>query len=335
MVTIGAYLSEMAPKHLRGKAFACSQTIGFSCVPVASFLAYILVPTAPLGIAGWRWVVLIGVAAAALIAFLRLGLPESPRWLARQGRLEEADRVLRAIEDRVQREYGAPLPAPGPEEPISPAASFARSLGSADPRPRHHDERLQYFSDRRLLRLPELGADAAGQPGRRDHQEPRLHDGDRARRAGRAADRLLRRRPDRAQVRHRRRRRRHPRLRPDLRRDARGRVIIAMGLGLQLANNIMSYSFHAYQQELFPTGIRARAAGFVYSWSRLSVIFSSFIIAFLLHDFGAPACSSSSPPRCRGDGDDRVLRPADQQRRAGADFAVGRRNSLGAGKRVS
>ena len=59
-----------------------------------------------------------------------------------------------------------------------------------------------------------------------------------------------------------------------------------MGVGLTLANNIMSYSFHAYQQELFPTGIRARAAGFVYSWSRLSVIFSSFVIAFLLQTFG-------------------------------------------------
>src|SRR5208283_2371841 len=64
-------------------------------------------------------------------------------------------------------------------------------------------------------------------------------------------------------------------------------LIIAMGVLLTLANNIMSYSFHAYQQELFPTGIRARAAGFVYSWSRLSVIFSSFIIAFILEDFGA------------------------------------------------
>jgi len=65
-------------------------------------------------------------------------------------------------------------------------------------------------------------------------------------------------------------------------------VVIAMGVGLQIANNMMSYSFHAYQQELFPTGIRSRAAGFVYSWSRLSVIFSSFIIAWLLKGFGAP-----------------------------------------------
>ena len=61
-----------------------------------------------------------------------------------------------------------------------------------------------------------------------------------------------------------------------------------MGVVLTLANNIMSYSFHAYQQELFPTGIRARAAGFVYSWSRLSVIVSSFVIAFVLDRLGAP-----------------------------------------------
>ena len=64
-------------------------------------------------------------------------------------------------------------------------------------------------------------------------------------------------------------------------------LIIAMGVALTLAANIMSFSFHAYQQELFPTGIRARAAGFVYSWSRLSVIFSSFIIAFVLDRAGA------------------------------------------------
>ncbi len=66
-----------------------------------------------------------------------------------------------------------------------------------------------------------------------------------------------------------------------------GAVIIAMGVCLTLASNMLSYSFHAYQQELFPTGVRARAAGFVYSWSRLSVIFSSFAIQFFLGRFGA------------------------------------------------
>jgi putative MFS transporter len=65
-----------------------------------------------------------------------------------------------------------------------------------------------------------------------------------------------------------------------------GMLLITMGVGLTLANNIMSYSFHAYQAELFPTRIRARAVGFVYSWSRLSAIFTSFLIAGLLKQFG-------------------------------------------------
>ena len=124
MVTIGAYLSEMAPKRMRGRAFAINQAIGFVCVPVISALAYMLVPTAPLGIEGWRWVVLIGAFAAPVVVFLRRGLPESPRWLAKRGRLAEADRVLSALEAKVEAEYGRPLPPLGPEEPVSSASGF-------------------------------------------------------------------------------------------------------------------------------------------------------------------------------------------------------------------
>ena len=51
---------------------------------------------------------------------------------------------------------------------------------------------------------------------------------------------------------------------------------------LTLSNNILSYAFHAYQCELYPTRIRAMAVGFVYSWSRLSAVFSAFAIAFVL-----------------------------------------------------
>src|SRR5271166_87190 len=124
MVTIGAYLSELAPKGLRGRAFAVNQAIGFASVPVVSFLAYLLVPSAPFGIEGWRWVVMIGALAAPVVVFLRRGLPESPRWLAKHGRLAEADRVLKGIEGKVAAEYGRPLPAPGPDERIAPAGGF-------------------------------------------------------------------------------------------------------------------------------------------------------------------------------------------------------------------
>src|SRR5258707_11170684 len=51
-------------------------------------------------------------------------------------------------------------------------------------------------------------------------------------------------------------------------------AIVLLGSCLTLGNNMMSYTFHAYQQELFPTGIRARAVGLAYSWSRFSALSS-------------------------------------------------------------
>ena len=62
--------------------------------------------------------------------------------------------------------------------------------------------------------------------------------------------------------------------------------VIICGLLITLCNNWMSFSFHAYQAELYPTRIRAQAVGFVYSWSRFSAIFSGFIIAFFLAHYG-------------------------------------------------
>jgi MFS transporter, putative metabolite:H+ symporter len=41
--------------------------------------------------------------------------------------------------------------------------------------------------------------------------------------------------------------------------------------------------------ELFPTRLRARAVGFVYSWGRLSTAFTSLIIGFFFQHFGTAA----------------------------------------------
>jgi putative MFS transporter len=62
--------------------------------------------------------------------------------------------------------------------------------------------------------------------------------------------------------------------------------IVVAGILVTLANNWQSFSFHAYQAELYPTRIRAQAVGFVYSWSRFSSIFTGFIIAALLASYG-------------------------------------------------
>src|SRR6202012_1633470 len=75
---------------------------------------YLLVPTSPFGWDGWRWVVMIGSIGALFVWFIRRAVPESPRWLINQGRLDEAEAVTASIEAKVLADLGgAPLPAPG------------------------------------------------------------------------------------------------------------------------------------------------------------------------------------------------------------------------------
>ena len=56
--------------------------------------------------------------------------------------------------------------------------------------------------------------------------------------------------------------------------------------GSLFCNTVLAYSLHAYQSELYPTRIRARAVGFTYGWSRFSTIFIGFIIAWCLRNYG-------------------------------------------------
>lgn len=56
---------------------------------------------------GWRLAFLIGALLAFVIFFMRLWIPESPRWLMTHGRVDEAHRVIAGIEAR----FGALLPA--------------------------------------------------------------------------------------------------------------------------------------------------------------------------------------------------------------------------------
>lgn len=128
MVTISTYMSEMVPKKIRGRAFACCHAIGFTAVPIVAFLAYWLVPLKPLGLEGWRWIVIIGCHGAIFIWWIRRQLPESPRWLAMKGRLVEADQILSDIEAKaladVKAEIRQPLPLPSTIYPISRKAGF-------------------------------------------------------------------------------------------------------------------------------------------------------------------------------------------------------------------
>jgi putative MFS transporter len=288
LVTIDTYVSELTPKHLRGRAFAFNQFITFLVVPVVAYLSYLLVPTQPLGLDGWRWVVLIGSVGAVVVWWIRLSIPESPRWLIQQGRLEEADRITAAIEAAVAAETG-PLPPPAaPVEEATAQGSFreiwqppyrARTVlmsfynlfqaigyyGFASWVPTlliakgiHVTQSLEYAFIIAIANPvgPLLGMLVA------DRIERKWQIVIAAASVGIFG--ILFSLPS-----------------SDI-------LLILCGVLLTLSNNWMSFAYHSYQAELFPTRVRARAVGFVYSWSRLSVIFGSFIIAFFLKNSGVP-----------------------------------------------
>src|SRR5712671_7048620 len=97
LVTIDTYIAELVPASLRGRAFAFNQCIQLIGIPVATFLSWLLLPRDLMGVAGWRWVALVGAVSALAAYYIRRQVPESPQWLLQRGRLEEAQAVLEKI----------------------------------------------------------------------------------------------------------------------------------------------------------------------------------------------------------------------------------------------
>ena len=77
---------------------------------------------------GWQWMFIVGAVPALLTIAMRRLVPESPRWLARQGRLVDADTVLSRIEATVERQTGQVLPVvtAASTTPIQVPAAAAR-----------------------------------------------------------------------------------------------------------------------------------------------------------------------------------------------------------------
>jgi MFS transporter, putative metabolite:H+ symporter len=298
LVTVDTYLVELVPPALRGRAFSINQCLCFSVVPVVALLAWLLVPLKPFGFDGWRWVVLLGSVGAIVVWVLRSGIPESPRWLAANGRFDEADRIVSDIEQKVRVERGGVLAAaqPAPMRTPSPATpepnSRARLADIFAAKYRGRTLMLSVFNAAQVIGfygfnswVPTLliarGINVAhgleygfiiaiAQPF-----GPLI--------GGFFADRI----------------------------ERKVQIILALacmavcmaafafansplaliliGIGFTLAANVMSYAYHGYQAELFPTRIRSRAVGFVYSWSRLAAAFAGLIVGSLLASGGVPA----------------------------------------------
>jgi MFS transporter, putative metabolite:H+ symporter len=287
IITIDAYITELVPSWMRGRAFAINQAVMFTAVPVVAALAWWLVPLSPYGIDGWRWVVLIGAAGSMVIWILRLFVPESPLWLARHGRTEEAVEILRKLEASA----GSSAARPQNTADALPSGTVAKTGFAELFKPPYLSLVVLFmvfnfcqafgfygFANWVPTLLVEKGITvtkslqysfivAFAYP-----IAPLL--------AASFADRL-----ERKWI-------------------ICGACIAIIGFGiafsqftapallilsgvmLTAANMTMSYAYHAYQTEVFPTSIRARASGLVYSMSRVSATFSGFIVAYVLREGG-------------------------------------------------
>lgn len=99
-----SYLSDILPKNVRGKFISWAYTVSFMGVPAVGFLARWLTPLEPLGIDGWRFLFVIGSVGSIVVWFVRRGLPESPRWLESQGRMDEAEVITARFEAQAIKE---------------------------------------------------------------------------------------------------------------------------------------------------------------------------------------------------------------------------------------
>jgi putative MFS transporter len=250
-------------------------------------ICWILVPLSPMGVAGWRWVVFLGALGAIAVWAIRRSIPESPRWLAQQGRLEEASAAIAQIERSVEKEIGHPLSEPlHTVEQIEGQGKFSEIWV---PPYRKRTLMLMVFNFFQTIGfygfgnwVPALLASMGATVTKSlrysfiialvypigpllcvaiaDKFERKWQIVSAA--IGTATFGLL------------------------FAEHTSSAWLITFGILITLSNNLLSYSYHAYQAELFPTRIRASAVGFVYSWSRLSTIFTSFMIAFFLQRFG-------------------------------------------------
>jgi MFS transporter, putative metabolite:H+ symporter len=287
LITIDSYIAELVPAQVRGKAFSLSYSFMYLAVPAAGVFSWLLLPRSPWGISGWRYVALFPILAAPLLWLIHRFVPESPRWLISRGKVVAAERVISVMERKasliasvalaVQKPtsgQGVPMPAPSMfQSPYLrrtvmllilnifqalgyygfnnwvPALLASQGIDFV--------KSLQYSLVIALV-YPLTPLFCVWIADRLERKWMIV-----AGAIGTAVFGLA------------------------FARQVLPQNLIVFGALVTISNIVLSYSYHAYQTELYPTRIRARAIGFVYSFSRLATILSGFVIAFALRQFGA------------------------------------------------
>ncbi|MBU8820085.1 MULTISPECIES: MFS transporter [Mycolicibacterium] len=91
-------LTEFTPTRKRGAMVGMS-AVAWSAGAVSAYIVGAIVVAASGGNDNWRWLLATSAILGVIVILARRGIPESPRWLLRQGRISDA-------EDVVERIYG-------------------------------------------------------------------------------------------------------------------------------------------------------------------------------------------------------------------------------------
>jgi sugar porter (SP) family MFS transporter len=96
------YIAEIAPARIRGRLVTLNQMAIVTGILVAYFVAWLLVDT---GDNNWRWMFASESLPALLLLVGLLLVPESPRWLAKRGELDQALAVLTRVGGQARATY--------------------------------------------------------------------------------------------------------------------------------------------------------------------------------------------------------------------------------------
>jgi MFS transporter, putative metabolite:H+ symporter len=110
-------MTEFVPPKTRGRWLSMMAFIVVAGFPATSLLGYLIIPNF-----GWRPMFVIAGVGSLIVWYLRKNLPESPRWLESEGRFEEAEALMQAIE--TEASGGKRLPPVVVPRPVAQAAAI-------------------------------------------------------------------------------------------------------------------------------------------------------------------------------------------------------------------
>ncbi|MEU7303811.1 MFS transporter [Streptomyces sp. NPDC007206] len=108
------FIAEITRTHQRGRFVLLYELVFPAGLTACALLASWLVP-----LFGWRWMFGLAAIPGVLCLVVARYVPESPRWLADHGRHEQALDTMAAIEKKVEKITGGPLPEPVPSAPVT------------------------------------------------------------------------------------------------------------------------------------------------------------------------------------------------------------------------